>query len=138
MFSTRPGRCSSLSLQQAKKGLLTLTVRTRLTAPNALGGPLSPPLSRSLSSSTCVAKDGSAFLLESPSAPASTANYRIMLEVSLEKGRGAMFQKVLPGSAILPPPHSHLGLPPLRLPDFPRLESVQKQGRPLSVNRFYS
>lgn len=74
--------------KQAKKGLLTLTVRTRLTAPHALGGPLSPPLSRSLSSSTCVAKDGSAFLLESPAAPASTANYRIMLEVSLEKEAG--------------------------------------------------
>lgn len=79
----------SLSFQQAKKGLLTLTVRTRLTAPPALGSHLSPPLCRSLSSSTCVAKDSSLFALESPASPASTAkpNYRVMVEVSLKKGR---------------------------------------------------
>ncbi|KAK2082177.1 Pro-interleukin-16, partial [Saguinus oedipus] len=48
---------------------------------------LSPPLCRSLSSSTCITKDSSSFALESPSAPISTAkpNYRIMVEVSLQK-----------------------------------------------------
>uniref|UniRef100_A0A8D2BB21 PDZ domain-containing protein n=1 Tax=Sciurus vulgaris TaxID=55149 RepID=A0A8D2BB21_SCIVU len=76
--------------KQAKKGLLTLTVRTRLTAPPALGSHLSPPLCRSLSSSTCVAKDSSLFALESPASPASTAkpNYRVMVEVSLKKEAG--------------------------------------------------
>ncbi|XP_058398563.1 pro-interleukin-16 isoform X3 [Diceros bicornis minor] len=74
--------------KQAKKGLLTLTVRTRLTVPPSLSSPLSPPLSRSLSSSTYVTKDSSSFLLESPVAPASTANYRIMVEVSLKKEAG--------------------------------------------------
>ncbi|XP_075414182.1 pro-interleukin-16 isoform X2 [Tenrec ecaudatus] len=76
--------------KQAKKGLLTLTVRTRLTAPPALCSHLTPPLCRSLSSSTCATKDGSSFALESPVAPASTAkpNYRIMVEVSLKKEAG--------------------------------------------------
>ncbi|XP_045669039.1 pro-interleukin-16 isoform X1 [Ursus americanus] len=77
--------------KQAKKGLLTLTVRTRLTAPHSLSSLLSPPLCRSLSSSTCVAKDSSSsFGLESPTAPASTAkpNYRVMVEVSLQKEAG--------------------------------------------------
>ncbi|KAM8780212.1 pro-interleukin-16 isoform 1-T1 [Rhynchonycteris naso] len=76
--------------KQAKKGLLTLTVRTRLTAPHSLSSHLSPPLCRSLSSSTCVAKDSSSFLLENPEAAASTAkpNYRIMVEVSLRKEAG--------------------------------------------------
>ncbi|CAH7346133.1 Il16 [Phodopus roborovskii] len=76
--------------KQAKKGLLTLTVRTRLTAPPSLGSHLSPPLCRSLSSSTCGAQDSSPFSLESPASPASTAkpNYRIMVEVSLKKEAG--------------------------------------------------
>ncbi|XP_023566629.1 pro-interleukin-16 [Octodon degus] len=77
--------------KQAKKGLLTLTVRTRLTAPPSLCGHLSPPLCRSLSSSTCVAKEGSSpFTMDSPTPPASTAkpNYRIMVEVSLKKEAG--------------------------------------------------
>ncbi|XP_008585261.1 PREDICTED: pro-interleukin-16, partial [Galeopterus variegatus] len=76
--------------KQAKKGLLTLTVRTRLMAPPSLCSHLSPPLCRSLSSSTCATKDSSSFALESPTAPASTAkpNYRIMVEVSLKKEAG--------------------------------------------------
>ncbi|XP_050009889.1 pro-interleukin-16 isoform X1 [Alexandromys fortis] len=76
--------------KQAKKGLLTLTVRTRLTAPPSLCSHLSPPLCRSLSSSTCGAQDSSPFSLESPASPASTAkpNYRIMVEVSLQKEAG--------------------------------------------------
>ncbi|XP_064222207.1 pro-interleukin-16 isoform X2 [Aotus nancymaae] len=76
--------------KQAKKGLLTLTVRTRLMAPPSPCSHLSPPLCRSLSSSTCITKDSSSFALESPSAPVSTAkpNYRIMVEVSLQKEAG--------------------------------------------------
>ncbi|KAM9183548.1 pro-interleukin-16 isoform 2-T2 [Dugong dugon] len=76
--------------KQAKKGLLTLTVRTRLTAPHSLPSHLSPPLCRSLSSSTCATKDSTPFTAESPMAPANTAkpNYRIMVEVSLEKESG--------------------------------------------------
>ncbi|KAL1774329.1 pro-interleukin-16 isoform X2 [Sigmodon hispidus] len=76
--------------KQAKKGLLTLTVRTRLTAPPSLSSHLSPPLCRSLSSSTCGAPGSSPFSLESPASPASSAkpNYRIMVEVSLKKEAG--------------------------------------------------
>ncbi|KAM6181725.1 pro-interleukin-16 [Erethizon dorsatum] len=77
--------------KQAKKGLLTLTVRTRLMAPPSLCGHLSPPLCRSLSSSTCVAKEGSSpFAMDSPTPPAGTAkpNYRVMVEVSLKKEAG--------------------------------------------------
>ncbi|XP_055411732.1 pro-interleukin-16 isoform X3 [Bubalus kerabau] len=76
--------------KQAKKGLLTLTVRTRLTAPHSLGSHLSPPLCRSLSSSTCVTKDCGSFVLDSPEAPASSTkpNDRILVEVSLKKEAG--------------------------------------------------
>ncbi|XP_039113629.1 pro-interleukin-16 isoform X1 [Hyaena hyaena] len=77
--------------KQAKKGLLTLTVRTRLTAPHCLSSHLSPPLCRSLSSSTCATKDSGPFGLESPApAPASAAKptYRVMVEVSLQKEAG--------------------------------------------------
>ncbi|OWK08948.1 IL16, partial [Cervus elaphus hippelaphus] len=76
--------------KQAKKGLLTLTVRTRLTAPHSLGSHLSPPLCRSLSSSTCITKDCGPFVLESPGAPASSTkpNDRILVEVSLKKEAG--------------------------------------------------
>ncbi|XP_032956140.1 pro-interleukin-16 isoform X3 [Rhinolophus ferrumequinum] len=76
--------------KQAKKGLLTLTVRTRLTAPHCLSSHLSPPLCRSLSSSTCVTRDSSCFLGAQPAAPASTAkpSYRVMVEVSLRKEAG--------------------------------------------------
>ncbi|KAB1257155.1 Pro-interleukin-16 [Camelus dromedarius] len=76
--------------KQAKKGLLTLTVRTRLTAPPSLGSHLSPPLCRSLSSSTCVTKDCGPLVLDSPEAAAGTAkpSYRVMVEVSLQKEAG--------------------------------------------------
>ncbi|XP_021120556.1 pro-interleukin-16 isoform X1 [Heterocephalus glaber] len=77
--------------KQAKKGLLTLTVRTRLTAPPSLCGHLSPPLCRSLSSSTCVARESSSpFTVYSPTPPATATkpNYRIMVEVSLKKEAG--------------------------------------------------
>ncbi|XP_004403624.1 PREDICTED: pro-interleukin-16 isoform X2 [Odobenus rosmarus divergens] len=76
--------------KQAKKGLLTLTVRTRLTAPHSLSSHLSAPLCRSLSSSTCTTKDSSSFGLDSPMPPSSAAkpNYRVMVEVSLQKEAG--------------------------------------------------
>ncbi|XP_019495643.1 PREDICTED: pro-interleukin-16 isoform X1 [Hipposideros armiger] len=76
--------------KQAKKGLLTLTVRTRLTAPHSLSSHLSPPLCRSLSSSTCVTRDSSSFLVGQPAAPAGSAkpSYRVMVEVSLRKEAG--------------------------------------------------
>ncbi|XP_013014310.3 pro-interleukin-16 isoform X1 [Cavia porcellus] len=77
--------------KQAKKGLLTLTVRTRLTAPPSLCSHLSPPLCRSLSSSTCVAKESSSpFIMDIPVPPAGAAkpNYRVMVEVSLKKEAG--------------------------------------------------
>ncbi|XP_058915123.1 pro-interleukin-16 isoform X1 [Kogia breviceps] len=76
--------------KQAKKGLLTVTVRTRLTAPHSLSSRLSPALCCSLSSSTCVTKDCNSFMLESPEAPASRTkpNYRILVEVSLKKEAG--------------------------------------------------
>uniref|UniRef100_A0A673TGR7 Pro-interleukin-16 n=1 Tax=Suricata suricatta TaxID=37032 RepID=A0A673TGR7_SURSU len=83
-------RCARVSsFQQAKKGLLTLTVRTRLAAPHSLSSHLSPPLCRSLSSSSCAAKDSGPFGLGSP-APTSAAkpNYRVMVEVSLQKEAG--------------------------------------------------
>ena len=100
--SCRAPRHMAPSFQQAKKGLLTLTVRTRLTAPHSPSSHLSPPLCRSLSSGTCATKDSGPFGLGSPAAPPSTAkpNYRVMVEVSLQKG----------GIAPLP---SCLGLPPL-------------------------
>ncbi|KAM5206629.1 pro-interleukin-16 isoform 4-T5 [Hipposideros larvatus] len=76
--------------KQAKKGLLTLTVRTRLTVPHSLSSHLSPPLCRSLSSSTCVTRDSSSFLVGQPAAPAGSAkpSYRVMVEVSLRKEAG--------------------------------------------------
>ncbi|KAM7048644.1 pro-interleukin-16 isoform 3-T3 [Molossus nigricans] len=94
--------------KQAKRGLLTLTVRTRLTAPHPLSSPLSPPLGRSLSSSTCVvAKGSSSFLLENPEPPAGTKpNYRVMVEVSLQKGQPASGKPVSPRS----PPEAGVGL----------------------------
>ncbi|KAM6201724.1 pro-interleukin-16 isoform 2-T2 [Rhynchocyon petersi] len=76
--------------KQAKKGLLTLTVRTRLTAPQTPSSHLSPPMCRSLSSGTCATKGDSSFSVESPMSPVSTAkpNYRIIVEVSLKKEAG--------------------------------------------------
>ncbi|XP_054997178.1 pro-interleukin-16 isoform X2 [Sorex araneus] len=69
--------------KQAKKGLLTLTVRTRLTAPPALSSALSPPLCRSLSSGTCASVD-STWALGSSVRP----SYRVLVEVSLHKEAG--------------------------------------------------
>ncbi|XP_054445020.1 pro-interleukin-16 [Pteronotus mesoamericanus] len=76
--------------KQAKKGLLTLTVRTRLTAPHSLSGHLSPPLCCSLSSSACAAADSSSFLADGAEAPAGSPrpSYRVLVEVSLTKEAG--------------------------------------------------
>ncbi|KAM5291447.1 pro-interleukin-16-like, partial [Glossophaga mutica] len=76
--------------KQAKKGLLTLTVRTRLTAPQSPSGHLSPPLCRSLSSSCCTAQDGSPFPVGDAEAAAGARrpSYRVTVEVSLTKEAG--------------------------------------------------
>ncbi|KAG8516419.1 Pro-interleukin-16, partial [Galemys pyrenaicus] len=74
--------------KQAKKGLLTLTVRTRLTAPPARGSPLSPPLCRPLSSGTCAPEDGPPG--PGPQTPARQAqpSRRVLVEISLQKEAG--------------------------------------------------
>ncbi|XP_044518448.1 pro-interleukin-16 [Gracilinanus agilis] len=76
--------------KQAKRGLLTLTVRTSLSAPHSVSNYLSPQLCRSLSSSTCITKENSSFGLENSSFSANTAkpNDRIIMEVSLKKEAG--------------------------------------------------
>ncbi|XP_078007745.1 pro-interleukin-16 [Phascolarctos cinereus] len=76
--------------KQAKRGLLTLTVRTSLSAPHSGSNYLSPQLCRSLSSSTCITKENSSFGLENSSFSANTAkpNDRIIMEVSLKKEAG--------------------------------------------------
>ncbi|XP_045052472.2 pro-interleukin-16 isoform X2 [Desmodus rotundus] len=76
--------------KQAKKGLLTLTVRTRLTAPHSPSSHPLLPLSRSLSSSSCAAKDSSPFLVGDAEAATSTCkpSCRVMLQVSLMKEAG--------------------------------------------------
>ncbi|XP_074151357.1 LOW QUALITY PROTEIN: pro-interleukin-16 [Sminthopsis crassicaudata] len=76
--------------KQAKRGLLTLTVRTSLSAPHSVSNYLSPQLCRSLSSSTCITKENSSFGLENSSLSANTAkpNDRIIMEVSLKKEAG--------------------------------------------------
>ncbi|XP_072475371.1 pro-interleukin-16 [Notamacropus eugenii] len=76
--------------KQAKRGLLTLTVRTSLSAPHSVSNYFSPQLCRSLSSSTCITKENSSFGLENSSFSANTAkpNDRIIMEVSLKKEAG--------------------------------------------------
>nr|XP_036869439.1 pro-interleukin-16 isoform X2 [Manis javanica] len=76
--------------KQAKKGLLTLTVRTRLSVAHSPSRRLSPPLARSLSSGTCTARDSGPLISGSPTAPAgaSECSPRVMVEVSLEKEAG--------------------------------------------------
>ncbi|XP_049639203.1 pro-interleukin-16 isoform X2 [Suncus etruscus] len=69
--------------KQAKKGLLTLTVRTRLTTPPAPSSVLSPPLCRSLSSGTCTSMDSTWVVGSS-----TRSSYRVLVEVSLRKEAG--------------------------------------------------
>ncbi|XP_039215258.1 pro-interleukin-16 isoform X2 [Crotalus tigris] len=75
---------------KAKKGLLTLTVRTSFSTPSSATSYLSSHLCRSLSTSMCITKENSSFGPESPAFPLSTMNPddRIMMEVSLNKEAG--------------------------------------------------
>ncbi|KAJ6662802.1 hypothetical protein lerEdw1_011006 [Lerista edwardsae] len=75
-------------LQQAKKGLLTLTVRTSLSTPHSAASYLSSHLCRSLSTSMCITKESSSFSSESATFPLNAHNPkdRIMMEVCLNKG----------------------------------------------------
>ncbi|KAG8145096.1 hypothetical protein E2320_013468 [Naja naja] len=76
---------------KAKKGLLTLTVRTSFSTPSSATSYLSSHLCRSLSTSMCITKENSSFGSESTTAfPLNTMNPndRIMMEVSLNKEAG--------------------------------------------------
>ncbi|XP_074863166.1 pro-interleukin-16 [Carettochelys insculpta] len=76
--------------KQAKKGLLTLTVRTSLSTPYSASNDLSSPLCPSLSSSTRLTKEKSSFGSEGAANILSTTkpNDRIIMEVSLTKEAG--------------------------------------------------
>ncbi|CAN8187547.1 unnamed protein product [Coccothraustes coccothraustes] len=76
--------------KQAKKGLLTLTVRTSFSTPHSASSCQSPLLCQSLSSSTCITKENSSF--SSENAPFSLnptkPNDRVIMEVTLNKEPG--------------------------------------------------
>ncbi|XP_075288109.1 pro-interleukin-16 isoform X4 [Opisthocomus hoazin] len=76
--------------KQAKKGLLTLTVRTSFSPPHSASSCLSPHLCQSLSSSTCITKENSSFSSESAafSLNATKPNDRVIMEVTLNKEPG--------------------------------------------------
>ncbi|XP_074956617.1 pro-interleukin-16 [Phalacrocorax aristotelis] len=75
---------------KAKKGLLTLTVRTSFSTPHSASSCLSPLLCQSLSSSTCITKENSSFSSESAafSLNATKPNDRVIMEVTLNKEPG--------------------------------------------------
>ncbi|KAM6059009.1 pro-interleukin-16 [Chlamydotis macqueenii] len=75
---------------KAKKGLLTLTVRTSFSTPHSASSCLSPNLCQSLSSSTCITKENSSFSSESAafSLNATKPNDRVIMEVTLNKEPG--------------------------------------------------
>ncbi|XP_068813892.1 pro-interleukin-16 isoform X2 [Struthio camelus] len=75
---------------QAKKGLLTLTVRTSFSTPHSASSYLSPHLCQSLSSSTCITKENSSFSSESTAFSLNTTkpNDRVIMEVTLNKEAG--------------------------------------------------
>ncbi|KAM6388063.1 pro-interleukin-16 isoform 2-T2 [Pluvialis apricaria] len=75
---------------KAKKGLLTLTVRTSFSTPHSASSCLSPHLCQSLSSSTCITKENSSFSSESAafSLNATKPNDRVIMEVTLKKEPG--------------------------------------------------
>ncbi|XP_053128837.1 pro-interleukin-16 isoform X1 [Hemicordylus capensis] len=75
---------------KAKKGLLTLTVRTSLSTPHSATSYLSSHLCRSLSTSMCITKENSSFSSEMATLPLSAhnPNDRIIMEVSLNKEAG--------------------------------------------------
>ncbi|KFQ21333.1 Pro-interleukin-16, partial [Merops nubicus] len=74
--------------KQAKKGLLTLTVRTSFSTPHSASSCLSPQLCQSLS--TCITKENSSFSSESAafSLNATKPNDRVIMEVILNKEPG--------------------------------------------------
>ncbi|KAM6257234.1 pro-interleukin-16 isoform 2-T2 [Porphyrio hochstetteri] len=75
---------------KAKKGLLTLTVRTSFSTPHSASSCLSPQLCQSLNSSTCITKENSSFSSESAafSLNATKPNDRVIMEVILNKEPG--------------------------------------------------
>ncbi|XP_015260886.1 PREDICTED: pro-interleukin-16 [Gekko japonicus] len=75
---------------KAKKGLLTLTVRTSLSTPHSAATYLSSHLCRSLSATVCTTKGNSSFNSESTTFSLNTTNPndRIIMEVSLNKEVG--------------------------------------------------
>nr|XP_041574264.1 pro-interleukin-16 isoform X5 [Taeniopygia guttata] len=78
------------SFQQAKKGLLTLTVRTSFSTPHFASSCQSPLLCQSLSSSTCITKENSSFSSENAefSLNPTKPNDRVIMEVTLNKEPG--------------------------------------------------
>ncbi|MEE6503288.1 hypothetical protein FKM82_004792 [Ascaphus truei] len=76
--------------KQVKKGVLTLTVRTGLSAPNVKPGYFASQMFRSLSSSTCAVREHSPFHSESSTFIFSShnPNDRVLMEVSLHKESG--------------------------------------------------
>ncbi|XP_010002360.1 PREDICTED: pro-interleukin-16 [Chaetura pelagica] len=82
--------CDALQKFKAKKGLLTLTVRTSFSTPHSASSCLSPHLCQSLNSSTCITKESSSFSSESPtfSLNATKPNDRVIMEVTLNKEPG--------------------------------------------------
>ncbi|NXD19814.1 IL16 protein, partial [Spelaeornis formosus] len=76
--------------KQAKKGLLTLTVRTSFSTPHSASSCQSPLLCQSLSSSTCIAKENSSFSSENAafSLNPTKPNDRVIMEVTLNKEPG--------------------------------------------------
>uniref|UniRef100_A0A8C4W895 PDZ domain-containing protein n=1 Tax=Gopherus evgoodei TaxID=1825980 RepID=A0A8C4W895_9SAUR len=76
--------------KQAKKGLLTLTVRTSLSTPYSASSYLSSHLCQSLSSSTRITKENSSFSSDGAALSLRTTkpNDRVIMEVSLNKEAG--------------------------------------------------
>ncbi|NXC09039.1 IL16 protein, partial [Orthonyx spaldingii] len=76
--------------KQAKKGLLTLTVRTSFSTPHSAASCQSPLLCQSLSSSTCISKENSSFSSENAafSLNPTKPNDRVIMEVTLNKEPG--------------------------------------------------
>ncbi|NXA94721.1 IL16 protein, partial [Melanocharis versteri] len=76
--------------KQAKKGLLTLTVRTSFSTPHSAPSCQSPLLCQSLSSSTCITKENSSFSSENAafSLNPTKPNDRVIMEVTLNKEPG--------------------------------------------------
>ncbi|NXI69661.1 IL16 protein, partial [Anseranas semipalmata] len=75
---------------KAKKGLLTLTVRTSFSTPHSASSYLSSHFCQSLSSSICITKENSSFSSETAafSLNATKPNDRVIMEVSLNKEPG--------------------------------------------------